>query len=122
MNQKKCFCMRKSRLALFAAKTAMIISSTLFLTNCNNMTIDQRVDALYDKMSQEERIAQLKSMYMDQLFDDKGQLDTAVCRKMIPNGIGHFSQYASQKPTDANTLRDRVKAVQRWLIDNTPNK
>lgn len=113
--------MRKSRLALFAAKTAMIISSTLFLTNCNNMTIDQRVDALYDKMSQEERIAQLKSMYMDQLFDDKGQLDTAVCRKMIPNGIGHFSQYASQKPTDANTLRDRVKAVQRWLIDNTPN-
>ena len=84
--------MRKSRLALFAAKTAMIISSTLFLTNCNNMTIDQRVDALYDKMSQEERIAQLKSMNMDQLFNEKGQLDTTITRKIIPNSKDNISQ------------------------------
>ena len=40
---------------------------------------------------------------------------------MIPNGIGHFSQYASQKPLDANTLRDRVASVQDWLIHHTPN-
>ena len=78
--------------------------------------MNRYVDELYDKMSQEERIAQLRSGYMDDLFDEDGQLDTARCRELIPFGIGHFSQYASQKPMDPNVLRDRVAAVQDWLM------
>ena len=58
---------------------------------------------------------------MDELFNEKGQLDTAKCRQLIPNGIGHFSQFAMQKPRDPNELRDRVAAVQEWLMNNTPN-
>ena len=58
---------------------------------------------------------------MDELLDDEGQLDTAKCRQLIPNGIGHFSQFAMQKPTDPNVLRDRVAAVQDWLMHHTPN-
>ena len=97
--------------------------ATVALTSCNNKVadIDTQVNELYDRMSQEERIAQLKSCYMDDLFDENGVLDSAKCAEMIPNGIGHFSQYASQKPTDANVLRDRVAAMQEWLINNTPN-
>ena len=94
------------------------------LAGCTASTtndLEQQVDELYGKMSQEERIAQLRSMYMDELFDDEGRLDTAKCRELIPNGIGHFSQYASQVPRDPNDLRDRVAAVQEWLIHNTPN-
>lgn len=92
------------------------------LAGCNAaVDVEQQVDELYNKMSQEERIAQLRSMYMDDLFDDQGKLDDAKCRELIPNGIGHFSQYASQKPMDPNVLRDRVAAVQEWLINNTPN-
>ena len=42
------------------------------LTGCNTSKVDmeQQIDELYQKMSQEERIAQLKSMYMDELFDE----------------------------------------------------
>ena len=95
---------------------------TALLVGCNGVTdVEQQVDELYAKMSQEERIAQLRSMYMDELFDEQGQLDTAKCRQLIPNGIGHFSQYASQKPRDPNELRDRVAAVQDWLMHHTPN-
>jgi len=83
--------------------------------------MEQQIEELYGQMSQEERIAQLRSMYMDDLFDEAGQLDTAKCRELIPNGIGHFSQYASQKPTDPNVLRDRVAAVQQWLAKTTTN-
>ena len=83
--------------------------------------LEQQIDELYGKMSQEERIAQLRSMYMDELFNEEGQLDTAKCRQLIPNGIGHFSQFAMQKPRDPNVLRDRVAAVQDWLMHNTPN-
>lgn len=101
--------------------TAMFATSALIGCNMKETSIEQQVDELYSKMSQEERIAQLRSGYMDDLFDDNGELDEAKCRELIPNGIGHFSQYASQKPIDPNMLRDRVAKVQDWLIHNTPN-
>ena len=106
----------------FIMKIFKIMCMATLLAGCNAaVDIEQQVDELYDKMSQEERIAQLRSMYMDELFDGQGKLDDAKCRELIPNGIGHFSQYASQKPMDPNVLRDRVAAVQEWLINNTPN-
>lgn len=102
----------------------MLLTATA-LAGCNNPATvenyDQQVDELYNKMSQEERLAQLQSRFMDDLFDESGKLDTAQCRKLIPNGMGHFSQYASQKPMPANQLRDRVAQLQDWLINNTPN-
>ena len=103
-------------------KGMTVIGMTALLGACNTGTsMEQQIDELYNRMSQEERIAQLRSMYMDDLFDDEGRLDTARCRELIPNGIGHFSQYASQKPRDPNELRDRVAAVQQWLMEHTPN-
>jgi beta-glucosidase len=102
-------------------KMAMIGLAAL-MAGCNAVPdMEQQIDELYSRMTQEERIAQLRSMYMDDLFNDEGQLDTTICRELIPNGIGHFSQYASQKPRDPNELRDRVAAVQQWLMENTPN-
>ena len=83
--------------------------------------MEQQIDELYGKMSQEERIAQLKSMYMDDLFDEQGKLDTTKCRELIPNGIGHFSQFCMQQPRDPNDLRDRTAAIQDWLMHHTPN-
>ena len=92
------------------------------LTACSTAPdMEQQIDELYGKMSQEERIAQLRSMYMDDLFDEHGKLDEAKCRELIPNGIGHFSQFCMQQPRDPNELRDRTAAVQEWLMKNTPN-
>ena len=100
---------------------SMVGLSTL-ISGCSAAPdIEQQVDELYGKMTNEERIAQLKSMYMDELFDEQGKLDTAKCRELIPNGIGHFSQFAMQQPRDPNELRDRAAAIQDWLIHNTPN-
>ena len=96
--------------------------ATALMASCNTaVDIEQQVDELYVKMPQEERIAQLRSMYMDELFNEEGQLDTAKCRELIPYGIGHFSQFALQMPRDPNTIRDMVAAVQDWLKNNTPN-
>ena len=89
---------------------------------CNgHVDIEQQVDELYGRMSQEERVAQLQSIYLDVFFDEQGKLDTAKCRELIPNGIGHFSQFCMQQPRDPNELRDRVAAMQDWLMKNTPN-
>ena len=107
---------RKAMTSLLATGLAVLMSG------CNTATdMEQQVDELYERMSQEERIAQLRSMYMDDLFDEQGQLDTVKCRELIPYGIGHFSQFCMQQPRDPNELRDRAAAVQDWLINNTPN-
>ena len=99
-----------------------MMSLTMILTGCNaSIDTEQLVDELYGKMSQEERIAQLKSMYMDDLFNEQGKLDTAKCRELIPYGIGHFSQFCMQQPRNPNELRDRTAAIQDWLIHHTPN-
>ena len=43
---------------------------TAFFSGCQSAPdLEQRIDELYGRMPQEERIAQLRSMYMDELFD-----------------------------------------------------
>ena len=103
-------------------KGFILLCVTALVAGCNSaVDIEQQVDELYGKMPQEERIAQLRSMYMDDLFNEQGQLDTAKCRELIPYGIGHFSQFCMQQPRDPQELRNRTAAIQDWLIHNTPN-
>ena len=102
-------------------KKAVLLYTVIILAGCGAVNMEKKIDSLYEKMSQEERIAQLMSGYMDNLFDENGTLDPAKCEELIPYGIGHFSQYASQKLLEPNVLRDRVAAVQDWLMNNTPN-
>lgn len=102
------------------------VCATVLMASCCNINnteqqVNQQVDELYSRMSQPERIAQLRSGYMDELFDAEGNLDTVKCKQLIPYGIGHFSQYASQELVDANFLRKRVAVVQDWLMHHTPN-
>lgn len=106
----------------YGLKKLAFVCFGALLTGCNTpVDIEQQVNELYQKMPQEERIAQLRSMYMDELFDEQGKLDTTKCRELIPYGIGHFSQFCMQQPRDPNELRDRAIAIQDWLMNNTPN-
>lgn len=87
----------------------------------SNEAIEQKVNELYDKMNPQERLAQLHSMYLADLFGEDGKLDTAKCRELIPNGVGHFSQYASQDVKDPDAIRDMVAQAQDWIMKNTPS-
>ncbi len=79
------------------------------------------VDELYSRMTQGERIAQLRSTYLNDYFLEDGTLDTLKCWRDMPHGIGHFSQFASQMYASPDDVRDRVAVMQDWLIHNTPN-
>ena len=98
-----------------------ILCTAAMLAACGTRDIEKQVDELYGKMSQQERIAQLMGANLDNYFNEQNELDTAKCRKDFTFGIGHFSQYASQKPRNPEIIRDRVAAMQDWLISNTPN-
>ena len=99
-----------------------VLLLSILVAACNSKSDSEKfIDDLYNRMPQQERIAQLQSMYMDGLFNDQGELDTAQCRKLIPYGIGHFSQFCLQQPRDPEEIRNRTIAIQDWLIHNTPN-
>ena len=111
----------KKNLKAIGSWTLMGLAALMVSCNTQTTDMEQQIDELYQKMPQEERIAQLKSMYMDELFDEQGKLDTAKCRELIPYGIGHFSQFCMQQPREPQDLRDRAIAIQDWLMHNTPN-
>ena len=102
--------------------TRTVLLTAILVSACSSKSDQEKfIDDLYNRMPQEERIAQLQSMYMDGLFNEQGELDTAQCRKLIPYGIGHFSQFCLQQPRDPEDIRNRTIAIQDWLIHNTPN-
>lgn len=80
-----------------------------------------QVNKLYESMSLEERVAQLRSINLWEVQDQQGHLDTTLCRKLMANGIGHFAQFASQSSVPLEELRDQVAEAQQWLRQNTPH-
>ena len=87
----------------------------------SNAKVEKQVDALYEKMTREEKIAQLCGLYMQDFFDEEGNLNTDLCKERLPYGMGHFSQYASNQMRPADEIRDMVKKLQDWIKENTPN-
>lgn len=105
-------------------KTILMASAAAVMASCSTASVDPidvKINALYDRMTQPERIAQLHGIYMTQFFDENGILDTAKCAELIPNGVGHFSQFALNVQKTPDELRDMVAQMQDWLMHNTPS-
>lgn len=103
-------------------KIKILIAVFCINMTCGATTLKQRVDRLYNNMGLAERVAQLRSVYMSELFTPDGQLDENKCRNLIPYGIGHVSQFAMDLGKSPDEQRDMVAKLQKWLIENTPNK
>lgn len=104
-------------------KTLLTLIASAMMVGCSQkeMTVEQQVNELYERMTPGERLAQLRSTYLNDYFTEDGKLDTVKCRKDLADGIGHFSQFASQMSEDPNVVRDKVAVMQEWLMKNTPN-
>ncbi|HET9445148.1 MAG TPA: glycoside hydrolase family 3 N-terminal domain-containing protein, partial [Steroidobacteraceae bacterium] len=87
--------------------------------------MEQRLEDLLARMTQEEKIAQLTSIWTqkNQLFDRNGQFDPAAARRLYPHGIGQFARPADlQGPgnpfktpyRDVRQTIELVNAIQRF--------
>lgn len=102
-------------------KMLFVAMACISAIECSSQTLEQRVDQLYDSMSRGERVAQLRSIYISALLTPEGLIDEAKCKELIPDGIGHISQFAMDLGMSPDEQRDRVARLQKWLIENTPN-
>lgn len=100
----------------------IIVAMTYISMNaCSPKTMEQCVEQLYSQMSRAERVAQLRSIYLSELLKPDGTIDEEKCKLLIPNGIGHISQFAMDLGLSPDEQRDRVAQLQKWLIANTPH-
>ncbi|WP_152285632.1 glycoside hydrolase family 3 N-terminal domain-containing protein [Flavicella marina] len=81
-------------------------------------TIDAMVESLVLKMTTEEKIAQITGMRIKDLLVD-GKLSVEKCRELIPNGIGHFCQFSTGQALNPEELRDLVRSIQGFLLQET---
>lgn len=100
----------------------LVAVSVISISSCNSGNLEPRVHRLYSKMSPEARVAQLRSIYISELFTPAGRLDEERCRWLIPNGIGHVSQFAMDLGRTPAEQRDMVAQLQHWLMTNTPGR
>ncbi len=85
-----------------------------------NAEVDHIVDSLYNRMTDKERLAQLKGFRQQELYVD-GKISIEKCRELLPDGIGHISQFAVMLDQEPNELRDNVKFIQDYLVNETPS-
>src|SRR5678815_2455951 len=87
--------------------------------------IEQRVEDLLARMTQDEKIAQLTAIWTqkNQLFQRDGRFDPAAARRLYPNGIGQFARPGDlQGPgdpfktpyRDVRQTIELVNAIQRF--------
>ncbi len=85
----------------------------------SNDSIESIVDAIYNKMTTADKVAQLHGIRPEYIMKD-GKVSLELCRQIIPNGVGHISQFACMQALSGNELRDFVRDLQNYLIHETP--
>ena len=78
-----------------------------------------QVDAVYDRLSVEDRAAQLFGIYPGELMVD-GKFSVEKCRELIPYGVGHICQLSSSQSLNADELRDLIAQIQDFMVNETP--
>ena len=93
-------------------------------------SIDQRVDDLLARMTQEEKIAQITTVWTrkNEVLTAAGNFDAAKAKQLYPAGIGQFARpndlqgagTPAQTPyRDEKQTITLVNAIQKWSIENT---
>ena len=81
----------------------------------SSLAVDQRVDDLLGRMTLEEKVAQLQTVWQQRrtLEDKQLRFVADAAAKLIPHGIGHIG-----RPSEFKTPQQTAEfnnALQRWL-------
>ena len=77
------------------------------------------VNAVYDRLSVEDRAAQLFGIYPSELMVD-GVFSLDKCKEVIPYGAGHICQLSSSQSLNADELRKLIADIQDYMVNHTP--
>ena len=108
-------------------KKIVLLSLTILLAAaCSTKTAphpdkpyEALVNAVYDRLSVEDRAAQLFGIYPGELMVD-GVFSLEKCKEVIPYGAGHICQLSSSQSLNADELRKLIADIQDYMVNHTP--
>jgi beta-glucosidase len=83
-----------------------------------NASVEARVDDLISRMTLDEKLAQLGSIFASPLIED-GKFSHEEARKYLEKGIGQISAAARSSGLTPDNLAKFANEVQKYLRDNT---
>src|SRR5688572_2328460 len=83
------------------------------------LSIDARIADLLIRMTLEEKVAQLGSVWSFELFRSETEIDPERIRARLADGIGHISRVAGATNLDAIGAAEAGNAIQRFLVEET---
>ena len=81
-------------------------------------SLEKLVDSVYGRLTLEEKAAQLYGIYPGELLVD-GKVSLEKCREILPYGVGHICQPTSSQDKDADEIREMVRDIQDYLVNET---
>lgn len=93
----------------------------LFAKGTMDAPENKRVEEILSRLSIDEKLAQISGVRPNELMEN-GVLSIERCKKLIPYGIGQVCQYSSSVEFTPEQLRDFVRELQSYLINNSTAK
>ncbi len=81
--------------------------------------VSRRVADLLDRMTLDEKLAQLTSQWMRDLLDERRQLSQGKMESLLSLGIGQITRAGGSTIFDPSSSARAVNSVQRYLINET---
>lgn len=103
----------------FATDSPAPAASTAPADTSSDLLQHDKVEAVFSRMSPEDKIAELTAVTPADLMED-GKLSSKKCRERIPNGIGHVGSFANRLSKSPEEIREMVRDIQRFLMTETP--
>ncbi len=79
----------------------------------------KKVKDLISKMTLEEKVAQLQSVFGKNLVDENGNFSEEKAEKYLKYGIGQISRVAGEKGVDPEKAVDLANKIQKYLKEKT---
>jgi beta-glucosidase len=100
-----------------------LLTIPLMLYSCTTDKTEKKlmaqVDAVYERLSVEDRAAQLFGIYPSEVMEN-GRFSVEKAHEVIPYGAGHICQISSSQDLDADGLRQLVADIQDYMVNETP--
>ena len=85
----------------------------------NILEQEKFINKLLNKMTLEEKVAQLTSVYARNLLDDENNISEEKMKDYLKYGIGEISRLAGGRDIPLNKVANLANTIQKFLIENT---
>jgi beta-glucosidase len=84
--------------------------------------VDEKIKEILSKMSLDEKIAQVGSVWVHELFDESGELSQRKMEKLLSNGIGQITRIGGASGLPPDKSAKVANEIQKFLVEKNASR